>query len=253
MHTSPPLPITDKKTRAVITKMGKKLGGSRCECTLAHVIVVLDLDGDEQLYSKNRKLNAVRRYRVDDMNGKDDVGQVFRTELGTGYGNEVVQRVATLPELACYLVEDEAGTVIGAFCVLLFDCILSDGTPSLALMVDTFAVRRKCQGKGYGRLIFYDMVLPFAHRRLTAREGSTRFVVFAQCVVARPGSDYWYDKLDDSSEARSLLLQACTRFPEHVNVQGGDCCTPRLAGLQPRPYSGVGNCCNFGLSGKMTV
>lgn len=221
-------PIVDKRTKTVIDKWEKSSKSRGVHAPLLLQILPFNLDGDEVLQSKKGNLQAFRRYRVDDMNEKDDVGDIFRAEFGNEYGNEVLQRVETFSQIACYLVQDvNKGLAIGAFSVLLFDCVLEDGTPSLALMIDSFAVKKKFHGKGYGRYIFHDMVLAFIHRRLLKEETGTRYVIFAQCVLSKPGCDYWYDKLDESGDARCLLLQAVTKYPEYVSVQATNCCTPR--------------------------
>ena len=221
-------PIVEKRTKTVIDKWKKSSTSRGVHAPLLLEILLLNLDGDEVLQSRKGSLQAFRRYRVDDMNEKDDVGDIFRAEFGKEYGNEVLQRVEAFPQIACYLVEDDNGLAIGAFCVVLFDCVLDDGTPSYALMIDSFAVKKKYHGKGYGRYMFHDMVLEIIHRRLAKEEMGTRFVIFAQCVLSKPGCDYWYDKLDDSSEARSVFLQAFTKYPEIVSVQATNCCAPRL-------------------------
>jgi GNAT superfamily N-acetyltransferase len=221
-------PIVDKRTKTVIEKWEKSSNSRGVYAPLLLKMVRFDLDGDEVLQSRSGNLQAFRRYRVDDMNDKDDVGDIFRAEFGKDYGNQVLERVETFPEMACYLVHDEnIGLAIGAFCVLLFDCVLDDGTLTLALMIDSFAVKRKFHGNGYGRYIFHDMVHAFIHRRLLKEETGRRYVIFAQCVLSSPGRDYWYDKLDESGDARCLLLQAFTKYPEYVSIQSTNCCTPR--------------------------
>jgi hypothetical protein len=44
-------------------------------------------------------------------------------------------------------------------------------------------------------------------------------------VLKSPGADFWLDKLDDSSEARSLMLQARMLLKDAISVY--DNCRPR--------------------------
>lgn len=226
-HENPvPLPLMDKRTKNVVKKWKKSSDNRGVHAPMLLCMVPLGLDDDMTLQSKTPSvLVAYRRRFIHDMNEKNDVADIFQGEFGKAYTQEVLSRIETISSMACYLVRDEENNIsIGAFCVLLFECVLDDGTVTVAIMIDSFAVTKRCHGKGYGRTIFYDMVLPLAHRRLAQR---ARFLMFAQCIISKPGSDYWYDKLDESGDARALLFQVLTKYPECVSVQPPSCCTPR--------------------------
>lgn len=182
---------------------------------------------DEHLVTADGALLAERRYSLEEINGTGDAGDMFRDEFGKAYGNEVVERVCEFPDMGCYLVTDTtSGERIGAFCAAVFECVLHDGSASLALMIDTFVVPRRLQGKGYGGRLLFDLCIDrLIHTRLLLHQD--RYVVFAQCVVSKPGRDFWHDKLDESSDARSMCLQALSLHPNLVSVQLTSCCTPR--------------------------
>jgi hypothetical protein len=216
-------PNVDKRTKTVIEKWEKSSNSRGLQTPVLVNIVPLNLDSEKILRDNTGNLTATRRCHIDDMNEEDDVGDIFRAEFGKGYGNEALERVHSSSAVACYLVQKDEMS-IGAFSVIIFECILEDGTSSLALMIDSFAIKRKFHGKGYGKSIFYDIVLQLIHKRLAM---DTKYIVFAQCVLSRPGCNFWYDKLDETGTARALFLQAYNMHSELVPVQGQNCCSPR--------------------------
>lgn len=212
----------DKRFRSVVGKWEKSSSARGVHAPSLVRTIPLDLDDDRTVQTLT--LTASRCQTLEEMEEKDSVRCLYQAEFGNQYGREAVEHAASVDDLACYLVKDSTQQfVVGAFSVVLFDCILDNGDMSIALMIDTFAVKKKFHGKGYGRQMYHNMVLNLVQRRLAP---GTHYVVFAQCVLSRPGCDFWYDKLDESGVARSLLLQTFSMC-DWVEPQANSCCAPR--------------------------
>jgi predicted GNAT family acetyltransferase len=95
---------------------------------------------------------------------------------------------------------------------------LLEGVPTLALLVDSFAVRNAHRKKGIAGRMFETCVAQL-HRRVA------RGLVFAQCVKTAPACHLWYNRLDDTAVARGLMLQAVRLSPFVVAQVDG--CVPR--------------------------
>lgn len=147
---------------------------------------------------------------------------VFTNRFGRPYADEMVARCADDDACGVYAAYD--GTeLVGAFAVVLYSSISADGTRSVCAMIDSFAVLEGCCGRGHGDAMFHEGV-----RRLTERHTTAaRYTLFAQCVRSGDGYRFWYDRLDESSLARSLVIQALHVDPAHVPVQSEAQCTPR--------------------------
>ena len=161
---------------------------------------------------------SVRRV-TDEKDLMGDVYSIFDSEFGVEYTSDTLERVrSSNGKVACFLVKEVVTSiVVGSCCVVLFEC--DDDCD--AVMIDTFAVLKAFQGRGAGNFLFQRVCVDLVE------EGTTDVVVFAQCVLKKPGSHFWFDKLDETGEARSLLFQAFKLCPELVSVQSASCCTPR--------------------------
>lgn len=85
--------------------------------------------------------------------------------------------------------------------------------------IDGIAVARTNQGQGIGSRILRNVV------RKMASEYSQRFIVVAQCLKKGLARRFWMDKLDLTSNAASLLLQALVIDPECHMPSDRDCDT----------------------------
>lgn len=178
----------------------------------------LVLDDDEHMVSGSLECTRTRCFDAKEGNALWDV---LSSEFENTYATETIQRVKDNDIYGVYVVRDfSSGTTVGAFAVVLYQCVFRDGESGVALMVDSIAVAGDAKGKGIGRVVFKNFC------RLLAAKRSRRYVVFAQCVIDGDGKKYWKNKLDDNGVARALLLQA-RRFrdgecvPVHLET---DCC-----------------------------
>lgn len=157
---------------------------------------------------------------------KNDVKQhlfpLLKERFGTSYANGTVDRVSDDEHFATFSVEDHVGTVVAVFVVVLYACVLEDGRQSCALLVDSFAVSMKAQGKGVGGVVYHELC-----RGIAAKHSPHHHVVFAQCVRKGDGNNFWWDKLDSSGTARSLMYQAFALDWRKVPVQRPAECTPK--------------------------
>ena len=94
----------------------------------------------------------------------------------------------------------------------------------LACCIDSFAVSANYQGSGVGHVTFHALLRGVCDRASTA---GTPYIVFAQCVRTGDARHFWYDKLDESTVARSLLLQAFQIDAKRIPVQLISQCAPR--------------------------
>ena len=167
---------------------------------------------------------VLHRCTRDEFATPDGAQSVFAEAFGTHYGASIPQRMDAIGQnFFCFVSRTGAeAPVVGAVTGLLFQCVLADGTDSFALLIDSIAVRRGLHGRGHGARLLAacrDVV----HDALGDR--CCPYVIFAQCVLKSPGADFWLDKLDDSSEARSLMLQARMLLKDAISVY--DNCRPR--------------------------
>ena len=166
------------------------------------------------------------------------VRRILAADLGEAYVDGVIAHARTNETISIFSVRadgdarlpaagrsadggDEGGGVVAAFAVIAFQCILPDGARGTALLVESFAVDRAFQGRGIGGVTFYDLCVPLG------LDAGDRCVVFAQCIRTGDAGRFWHDKLDDSSEARALMLQAFSMRPDLVSPQGRSGCVSR--------------------------
>lgn len=148
-----------------------------------------------------------------------DAWQVFKERFGDKYANDTATRSGDAA-VGLYVVR-VAGERAAAFDVVMYDCTFADGEKGAAVMIDSFAVLSAFDSTGVGGRVFREICLALGARR------ATRYVVFAQCVKSGHARHFWYDKLDDSSEARALVLQAVRIDPHLAPLQSETVCTAR--------------------------
>lgn len=159
---------------------------------------------------------------------REDVGRIFADNFGRKYTEEVMRHADEDDRIGIFQVHADDGRSLGAVSLVLFECTLATGEESVALLVDTFAVERSEQGRGVGGSVFHDFCRALAERHLatmTTLPKPRRYVVFAQCVRKGDAGVFWLDKLDSTSEARCLMLQAYALG--HIVVQTESQCEAR--------------------------
>lgn len=163
-------------------------------------------------------LLSLRKTSYDDCS---EARSILANEFGEKYSDDVVS--SSLPDSMCGLYEVFRGEeVVSCFVAYTFEASFSDGRVGSAFMIDSFAVPKRLQGQGIGGKVFHGLCRGIA-REAAGEIG--RHAVFAQCLTSKKTKDFWYDKLDDSSMARSLLHQAYIMYPERVNIH--PCCCAR--------------------------
>jgi hypothetical protein len=168
----------------------------------------------------------VRRCRTVDDARALGVRDVLLSRFCPTYVDLTIDRLCADAKGGLYAAIDGATeTCVCAFGIVLYDCTFDgaeadddedDDVRGVALMVDIFAVKKKT--KGFGGNVYYHTV------RALARRLSSSYVVFAQCLKRKDAREFWQDKLDESGEARSLLVQALRLDAWRVCVQSeADC------------------------------
>lgn len=165
-------------------------------------------------------LRAVRdRTRADLMANSFDV---FRERFGEAYALGLVNRSSDDDRIGVYCVRSRDGTPVAAFAIVIYDSVHHDGRRSVAVMIDSFAVCKENSGCGIGGVVFHELL-----RQVVERYANGRYVVFAQCVKKGNPRLFWCNKLDETSCAKSLLIQALHIDADRVLVQAEGECTPR--------------------------
>jgi GNAT superfamily N-acetyltransferase len=173
---------------------------------------------------------ALRAVRVRSMAEALETGAfaVLKKRFHTEYATHAVERSTADADAILCAAQNAAGVTVAAFAVVAYRCRLCDGTRSVALMVDSFAVHKDHEGTGVGGRVFRELLRDAMSERHCPGAGRRRYVVFAQCLNTKGARLFWKDKLDDSSVARSLLLQAFAMDGgARVEVQSVRECTPR--------------------------
>lgn len=156
--------------------------------------------------------------------------EVFKTEFGTEYTSQTLERVLNDDYAATYVVtESGSQIVVAGFILVVFECVFSDGGIGAACMIDTFAVSRKLQGAGIGGKVFHNICRGLAKQHVDRmKDPNKRHVMFAQCLTTKRPRDFWFDKLDDSGICRALLLQASVLCPQRVPLHNNCCARARI-------------------------
>ena len=147
--------------------------------------------------------------------------QVLSERFGDEYANGAMIRILEDTIAGFYVVYNANGQPVSTFAILLYHTYASG---SLACCIDSFAVSTTFQGSGIGRITFHSFLRGACHR--VSSEGAP-YYVFAQCVRTGDARLFWFDKLDDSTVARSLLLQAFSLDSRRIPVQLISQCAPR--------------------------
>ena len=145
---------------------------------------------------------------------------VLVQRFGDNYGNCAMERTLMDGMAGLYAVYNSENVCVSAFAVLVYHT----NDHRVACCIDSFAVATTHQGSGVGNVTFHAMLRGVCDH-ISPR--GVPYVVFAQCVRSGDARHFWYDKLDESTMARSLLLQAFQIDPCRVPVQPTGQCTPR--------------------------
>ena len=207
----------DVKCRKVIAKWSKSQSAAGVNAPfLVRVRALLD-DG-----SFHAGGGLTMRREVSEAEVRQSSMLVFADRFGQRYAEGVVERCCDDDACAIYAVYD-GERLVGAFAIVIYESVTSNGCSSVCAMVDSFAVMTSESGKGYGGRMFHDGVRRVARRHA----GTAAYTVFAQCVRTGDAYRFWFDKLDDSSVARSIVLQALNLDGTRVPVQSEQQCAPR--------------------------
>lgn len=149
-----------------------------------------------------------------------DANRVLVERFGNAYGTGAMRRNLEDDVAGLYAVYNSHGVCVSAFALVIYHTY--DGC--LACCIDSFAVSTSHQGSGVGNVTFHALLRGVCDR---ASAIGTPYTVFAQCVRTGDARHFWYDKLDESTVARSLLLQAFQIDTARIPVQSIGQCTPR--------------------------
>ena len=147
---------------------------------------------------------------------------VLVERFGLEYAEGAFHRILEDTVAGFYVVYNANKEAVSTFAILLYD-MHAHGN-SLACCIDSFAVSTRFQGSGIGGITFHAFLRGICHR--VSSVGAS-YYVFAQCVRTGDARLFWFDKLDESTVARSLLLQAFSIDSRRIPVQLISQCTPR--------------------------
>ena len=167
------------------------------------------IDGGVPIHPQVRFPNLIvcgREYAVRVSSTFDDRCFSLVNDCLEGYAPGVAGRFSTGSAFPLVL---EATNADG--CGTACACVLSRYSMTLppnnrrgsSFYVDAFCVSREASGSGLGGKVWREAVLPLCSFLSTGEE----FSVFAQCITKGRGKHFWENKLDPSTEARSLLYQ----------------------------------------------
>lgn len=142
--------------------------------------------------------------------------------FGAEYAEGALRRILEDTVAGFYVVYNANGEAVSTFAILLYTTHAHGN--SLACCIDSFAVSTRFQGSGIGGITFHAFLRGICHR---ASSVGASYYVFAQCVRTGDARLFWYDKLDESTVARSLLLQAFSIDSRRIPVQLISQCAPR--------------------------
>ena len=149
-----------------------------------------------------------------------DANGVLVERFGDAYGTGAMQRNLADNVAGLYAVYNSHGVCVSTFALVIYHTY--DG--HMACCIDSFAVSTSYQGSGVGSVTFHALLRGVCDR---ASAVGTPYTVFAQCVRTGDARHFWYDKLDESTVARSLLLQAFQIDAVRIPVQLISQCAPR--------------------------
>lgn len=168
----------------------------------------------------HRGFVAVRVRAAEEPSGVD-ARRVLEERFGVSYAHDAMHRLCADDVAGFYAVRRDAdGACVSTFAVVAY--ATHDGR--LACCIDSFAVTLASQGAGVGHATFHALLRGVCAR---ASASGRSYYVFAQCVRTGDARHFWFDKLDESTVARSLLLQAFQVDSSRIPVQLLSQCAPR--------------------------
>lgn len=177
---------------------------------------------DDEVRTVDGTLVCRRMRSVEEMRANGSF-QLIADRWGKNYPLHVHERMVDAPHAGLFAVmtKDDESRAVGVFAVVLYELAFPTPPVGVLLLIDTFAVDVKYEENKLGTRMYYECCLSmgFAH--------ASRMVVVAQCVVKGRGRWFWWNKLDDSSLARCLLLQVLALDRPRLPVQSERDCTPR--------------------------
>ena len=142
--------------------------------------------------------------------------------FGADYSRLSVAHASKDERICAYEVQDATTSeTVAVVMLVLFDTVVR-GHPSVAVLIDSLAVRPSMQARGIGGRIFHDLCRALAEEQCPS---ASSYMLFAQCLRKAPASTFWKEKLDSSSEGRDVMLQAFRLG--HVAVQTETQCEVR--------------------------
>lgn len=113
---------------------------------------------------------------------------------------------------------DPQAPAVACFAFALFHCVYGDNNAGIVLLLEAFAVSEALRGSGIGDRTFHLLC------RGLAAQCSTRHTVIAQTLTTAKAKQFWEDRLDATSAARSMMLQLHIQFPELRLLYHGTIC-----------------------------
>lgn len=150
-----------------------------------------------------------------------DARKILDDRFGRKYATCSMERLLFDSIPGFYVVYNSERKPVASFGIIIY----YTSTPDLiACCIDSFAVSKSQEGAGVGSMTFHSLIRAVC-TRFCSQGGS--YVVFAQCLRTGDARLFWYDKLDESTIARSLMLQAFMLDSERIPIQSMSQCTPR--------------------------
>lgn len=206
---------SDRHVRSVIRTWNKSYESRYADTpTLTSIVCVQLVETlTHQGYVAHRVHTSTSQHGV-------DAESVLVGRFGDAYGRGAMQRTLADDVTGLYAVYDTQGVCVSTFAIVIYNTY--DGR--LACCIDSFAVSANHQGSGVGNVTFHALLRGVCDRACVA---GMPYIVFAQCVRTGDARHFWYDKLDESTLARSLLLQAFQIDASRIPVQLISQCAPR--------------------------
>lgn len=208
--------IPDRFVRTVVRAWNKSYNSTGSSApTLLSIAHVTPLES-----IRHKEFSAQRVHSLDSTHGQN-AQRVLVERFGSEYARGAMDR--TLRDMyssALYAVYNRFNECVSVFGVIYY----TTSCRRLACCIDSFAVSSSHQGSGVGNATFHGF-LRGSCAYLSLPESS--YFVFAQCVRTGEAKHFWYDKLDDSSCARSLMLQAFDLDMLRIPIQPATQCAPR--------------------------
>ena len=135
----------------------------------------------------------------------DRLRGILTESFGAEYASRSIEKARGSEHSVAFGIQEAAArSPVAVVIAYLFDTRTPRGEAGTAMLIDSFAVARSRQGEKIGEAVFHELCLPLAEELSV----SDSYLVFAQCVLQQPGAGFWREKLDPTTEARSVMLQA---------------------------------------------